>query len=80
MWYGLSDTCLESHAESEPSLFMGLFSPDNSRGVSMPFTDTHIRSLKPDMRPRKCFGGGLFLFLSPPRKAGSVADIPDDEL
>ena len=33
----------------------------------MPFTDTHIRSLKPDMRPRKCFGGGLFLFLPPPR-------------
>ena len=29
----------------------------------MPLTDTHIRSLKPDLRPRKYFdGGGLFLF------------------
>ena len=30
----------------------------------MPLTDTHIRSLKPDLRPRKYFdGGGLFLFI-----------------
>ena len=30
----------------------------------MPLTDTHIRSLKPDMKPRKYFdGGGLFLFI-----------------
>ena len=29
----------------------------------MPLTDTYIRSLKPDVRPRKYFdGGGLFLF------------------
>ena len=30
----------------------------------MPLTDTHIRSLKPDVKPRKYFdGGGLFLFV-----------------
>lgn len=30
----------------------------------MPLTDTHIRSLKPDVKPRKYFdGGGLFLFI-----------------
>ncbi|WP_300922267.1 integrase arm-type DNA-binding domain-containing protein [uncultured Desulfovibrio sp.] len=30
----------------------------------MPLTDTHIRSLKPDMKPRKYFdGGGLFLYV-----------------
>ena len=30
----------------------------------MSLTDTHIRSLKPDLRPRKYFdGGGLFLFI-----------------
>ncbi len=30
----------------------------------MPLTDTHIRNLKPDMKPRKYFdGGGLFLFI-----------------
>ena len=30
----------------------------------MPLTDTHILSLKPDVKPRKYFdGGGLFLFV-----------------
>jgi len=30
----------------------------------MPLTDTHIRSLKPDVKPRKYFdGGGLFLYV-----------------
>ena len=30
----------------------------------MPLTDTHIRSLKPDSKPRKYFdGGGLFLYV-----------------
>ena len=30
----------------------------------MPLTDTHIRSLKPEARPRKYFdGGGLFLYV-----------------
>lgn len=30
----------------------------------MPLTDTHVRSLKPDVKPRKYFdGGGLFLFV-----------------
>ena len=30
----------------------------------MPLTDTHIRSLKPDVKPRKYFdGGGLFLLV-----------------
>lgn len=30
----------------------------------MPLTDTHIRSLKPESKPRKYFdGGGLFLFI-----------------
>lgn len=30
----------------------------------MPLTDTHIRNLKPDVKPRKYFdGGGLFLFI-----------------
>lgn len=30
----------------------------------MPLTDTHIRNLKPDSKPRKYFdGGGLFLFV-----------------
>ena len=38
--------------------------PNDSQGVPMPLTDTHIRSLKPDMKPRKYFdGGGLFLFI-----------------
>jgi len=30
----------------------------------MPLNDTYIRSLKPDLKPRKYFdGGGLFLFI-----------------
>ena len=30
----------------------------------MPLTDTHIRSLKPEAKPRKYFdGGGLFLYV-----------------
>ena len=29
----------------------------------MPLTDIHIRSLTPDMRPRKYFDGGPFLFI-----------------
>ena len=37
---------------------------NDSLGVPIPLTDTHIRSLKPDLRPRKYFdGGGLFLFI-----------------
>ncbi|MBD5417505.1 MAG: integrase arm-type DNA-binding domain-containing protein [Desulfovibrio sp.] len=32
----------------------------------MPLTDTHIRSLKPEAKPRKYFdGGGLFLYVPP---------------
>lgn len=32
--------------------------------MPIPLTDTHIRSLKPDVKPRKYFdGGGLFLFI-----------------
>lgn len=43
---------------------MGISSSNDSQGVPMPLTDTHIRSLKPDLRPRKYFdGGGLFLFI-----------------
>ena len=43
---------------------MGTSSSNDSQGVPMPLTDTHIRSLKPDMKPRKYFdGGGLFLFI-----------------
>lgn len=43
---------------------MGISSSNDSQGVPMPLTDTHIRSLKPDMKPRKYFdGGGLFLFI-----------------
>ena len=43
---------------------MGITSSNDSQGVPMPLTDTHIRSLKPDVKPRKYFdGGGLFLFV-----------------
>lgn len=43
---------------------MGITSSNDSQGVPMPLTDTHIRSLKPDVKPRKYFdGGGLFLFI-----------------
>ena len=43
---------------------MGISSSNDRQGVPMPLTDTHIRSLKPDLRPRKYFdGGGLFLFI-----------------
>ena len=41
----------------------------------MPLTDTHIRSLKPDMKPRKYFdGGGLFLFI--PTTGSKLWGIP----
>lgn len=43
---------------------MGITSSNDSQGVPMPLTDTHICSLKPDVKPRKYFdGGGLFLFI-----------------
>ena len=43
---------------------VGISSSNDSQGVPMPLTDTLIRSLKPDLKPRKYFdGGGLFLFV-----------------
>ena len=41
--------------------------PSNNVEVpKMPLTDTHIRSLKPEAKPRKYFdGGGLFLYVPP---------------
>lgn len=39
----------------------------------MSLTDTHIRSLKPDLRPRKYFAdGGLFLFLYVPTSGSKL--------
>ena len=65
MWYDISDTYMYNRAESKIFLSMlGISSSNDSQGVPMPLTDTHIRSLKPDMKPRKYFdGGGLFLFI-----------------
>ena len=65
MWYDISDTYMNNLAESKIFLSMGVSRLSNdSQGVPMPLTDTHIRSLKPDLRPRKYFdGGGLFLFI-----------------
>jgi len=41
----------------------------------MPLTDTHIRSLKPDVKPRKYFdGGGLFLYV--PTSGSTIAARP----
>ena len=39
---------------------------NNVKVPKMPLTDTHIRSLKPEAKPRKYFdGGGLFLYVPP---------------
>ena len=42
---------------------MGISLSNDSLGVPIPLTDTHIRSLKPDLRPRKYFDGGGLLFI-----------------
>lgn len=50
---------------AESKIFLSMWVPlrPTVMGAAMPLTDTYIRSLKPDVRPRKYFdGGGLFLF------------------
>lgn len=40
-------------------------SSKENQGVPMPLTDTYIRNVKPNGKPKKHFdGGGLFLFVT----------------
>ena len=66
MWYDISDAYMNNRAESKIIfIHVGITSSNDSQGVPMPLTDTHICSLKPDVKPRKYFdGGGLFLFIT----------------
>ena len=38
---------------------VGISSSNDSQGVPMPLTDTHIRSLKPNVKPHKYFDCGV---------------------